>query len=457
MKVQIPLVKWLWIDTCCIKQQSDRELSEAINSMFRWYRDAEVCLAYLEDVTRTNDAANFVGSIWFKRGWTLQELLAPSVVIFLSKEWEVIGHKGSSGHGRSGISMQTGPPLEDRIAAITKIPETILRDYEESRDLSSDEKLKWIVERETTRGEDLSYCLLGILDVSMNIRYGDGKERTRARLLEKVSKSRRSIVGTRQDKYRMPFSLKGIPLTDFFVSREADMQHLTSFFQSAATAQRQRVFVVHGMGGTGKTQLCAEYARTQQERFSAVFWLDGSSKDALKRSIANAALRLPSRTMLQSTEIPGAGADLAQMSESFLQWLSLPDNKDWLLIIDNVDRDWQSQPVDPQAYDYREFLPYADHGSILVTTRLTRLRRPKASLGLASVDDRVAREIVESRAGKQVQGKCTTLVTYTGILRLTDIRNRCGNAAPEARRSAISPCAGGLIYRDDGHNGPRVC
>nr|POF13617.1 vegetative incompatibility protein het-e-1 [Quercus suber] len=408
VKAQIPLVKWLWIDTCCIDQKSSQEVGEAINSMFRWYRDAEVCLAYLGDVTATNEPSSFEKSVWFKRGWTLQELLAPSVVIFLSKEWEVIGHKGRSGYGRSGIPVRTGVSLESRVAVITKIPEAILQDYEKSEGLSSDEKTRWMADRDTTRGEDSSYCLLGILGVSMNIRYGDGREKTRIRLMEKVSKSKKLLAGIKQDKYHVPFSRKGIPFTDFFVPREADMQHLTSFFQSAMTAQRQRVFVVHGMGGTGKTQLCAEFARTHREQFSAVFWLDGSSRDALKRSLVSAASRLPVNAGQQSAEGLSASVDSIQLSESFLQWLSLSDNKDWLLIIDNVDRDWQPQMEDPQAYDYREFLPDADHGSILVTTRLARLRRPNASLGLASVEDRVAREMVELRAGRQIPGKCTT-------------------------------------------------
>ncbi|KAF1817713.1 uncharacterized protein K489DRAFT_385618 [Dissoconium aciculare CBS 342.82] len=132
MKKHLPLVKWLWVDTCCIKQQSDRELSAAINSMFQWYRDAEVCLAYLEDVSVAGDMTAFEHSVWFRRGWTLQELLAPGVVVFLSRHWGIIGHKGHNSRGRSGMSMQTGPGLEDMISTITAIPREILHDYRAS-------------------------------------------------------------------------------------------------------------------------------------------------------------------------------------------------------------------------------------------------------------------------------------------------------------------------------------
>jgi hypothetical protein len=184
----LPLIKWLWIDTCCIKKSSDAELSEAINSMFRWYRDAEICLAYLEDVPTTSDMNVFKQSVWFRRGWTLQELLAPSTVIFLPRDWELIGHKGRSGCGRNGVSMQTGPSLEGHISSVTAIPPTVVHDYRKGESLPAQEKIQWVTGRETKRGEDLSYCLLGLTGVSMNIRYGDGKEETRERLLRKIAK-----------------------------------------------------------------------------------------------------------------------------------------------------------------------------------------------------------------------------------------------------------------------------
>ena len=89
---------WVWIDTCCIDKKSSAELSEAINSMFRWYEKAEICYAYLSDVQNdTIDgrrvALGFERSRWFTRGWTLQELLAPEHLLFLDHNWEVIGTK----------------------------------------------------------------------------------------------------------------------------------------------------------------------------------------------------------------------------------------------------------------------------------------------------------------------------------------------------------------------------
>lgn len=91
-------LEWIWIDTCCIDKRSSSELSEAINSMYRWYADATECYAYLtdldlEDCRSAVPSSALAKSDWFSRGWTLQELIAPSRVIFLDKVWRTFGQK----------------------------------------------------------------------------------------------------------------------------------------------------------------------------------------------------------------------------------------------------------------------------------------------------------------------------------------------------------------------------
>jgi hypothetical protein len=98
-------LQYFWVDTCCIDKSNSTELAEAINSMFRWYRDATRCYVYLPDVSRPRsdsaDSSNeaweltFRKSEWFTRGWTLQELIAPASVDFFSKEGELLGNKAS--------------------------------------------------------------------------------------------------------------------------------------------------------------------------------------------------------------------------------------------------------------------------------------------------------------------------------------------------------------------------
>src|SRR5436305_9191660 len=147
-------LRYFWVDSCCIKKSSDPELSEAINSMFRWYRGAAKCYVYLSDVStlkrkeRDQSLQNtwesaFRGSRWFTRGWTLQELLAPMSVEFFSREATRLGDKQS---------------LEQQIHEITGIPVSALQGRPLS-DFTVDERMFWAAKRETKREEDKAYSL----------------------------------------------------------------------------------------------------------------------------------------------------------------------------------------------------------------------------------------------------------------------------------------------------------
>ncbi|KAH6668181.1 heterokaryon incompatibility protein-domain-containing protein, partial [Halenospora varia] len=169
-------LNYVWIDTCCIDKSSSAELSEAINSMYRWYQKAEVCYAYLDDVDqRSKDSSKkeFHESRWFTRGWTLQELLAPARVDFYDKYWTYIGSK-------------EGDILE-QIATITSIPKRFVADPSLIPSASIAQKMSWAAGRETTRTEDVAYCLLGLHDVNMPLLYGEGTK-SFLRLQEEILK-----------------------------------------------------------------------------------------------------------------------------------------------------------------------------------------------------------------------------------------------------------------------------
>lgn len=164
-------LRYFWVDTCCIDKSSSTELATAITSMFRWYRNAKKCYVYLADVSISDDDANiqanqstwdatFRGSRWFTRGWTLQELIAPAVVEFYSKEGKLLGDKTS---------------LEKLIHEITRIPIQALQGNPFSH-FSIAERREWAVGRQTQEEEDIVYCLLGLCEVSMLPNYGEGKE-----------------------------------------------------------------------------------------------------------------------------------------------------------------------------------------------------------------------------------------------------------------------------------------
>ena len=69
----------------------------------------------------------------------------------------------------------------------------------------------------------------------------------------------------------------------------------------AGSSQRQKVQVLHGLGGVGKTQLAVEFARRYHRQFSSVFWLDGRNEDSLKRSIASQASRIPAGQIAETS------------------------------------------------------------------------------------------------------------------------------------------------------------
>ncbi|KAF5332998.1 hypothetical protein D9758_015194 [Tetrapyrgos nigripes] len=166
--------EWIWIDTCCINKESSAELSEAINSMYAYYEDAQVCYVYLGEAVCSEDirdaGSGFRRCKWFTRGWTLQELLAPSYVVFLDQDWEMIGTRYS---------------LADVISSITSIPVSIFRDGDFDK-FSVAQKMSWAALRQTTRPEDMAYCLLGIFRVSMSPIYGEGGARAFMRLQQEI-------------------------------------------------------------------------------------------------------------------------------------------------------------------------------------------------------------------------------------------------------------------------------
>jgi hypothetical protein len=178
-------LQYFWVDTCCIDKSSSAELTEAINSMFRWYQNAAKCYVYLSDVSTLGHDKNddlcwptwklaFRNSRWFTRGWTLQELIAPESVEFFSLEGIRLGDKRS---------------MEQLVYEITSIPIRALRGHPLS-DFSLAERMKWATKRKTTRQEDKAYCLLGIFDIHMPLIYGEGNEKAFTRLREEMEKQR---------------------------------------------------------------------------------------------------------------------------------------------------------------------------------------------------------------------------------------------------------------------------
>jgi hypothetical protein len=200
-------------------------------------------------------------------------------------------------------------------------------------------------------------------------------------------------------EYRTVFSLEGVPQVNHFVDRPAEIAEIErALLPRHLQNGRRRIHVLRGLGGMGKTQLAVEFARRHHRRFSSVFWLDGRSEDILKRSIASCAGRIPQGQISEASReyASDSNADVAVVVKDVMAWLARPDNTTWLLIFDNVDREYTARGGDPDAYDVRRYFSRTDHGSVLVTTRLARLEQLGESQQLGKVSAEQGQAILES-------------------------------------------------------------
>jgi archaellum biogenesis ATPase FlaH len=241
-------LQYFWVDTCCIDRSDKAELSHAIQSMFRWYQNATKCYVYLADVSTKKRKAEsisteftwepaFRSSRWFKRGWTLQELLAPKIVEFFSQKWEKLGDKMS---------------LKSMISKITGIPHQALRGTFSQFDI--EDRLRWKGDRTTRLEEDVAYSLSGICNVDIAPVYGEGQEEAFRRLHDKIRKREeclRDIRATdpREDKKRIEETRGGL-LAD---SYRWVLDNTT--FQQWQQDPQSRLLWIKGDPGKGKTML----------------------------------------------------------------------------------------------------------------------------------------------------------------------------------------------------------
>jgi NACHT domain/Heterokaryon incompatibility protein (HET) len=245
-------LRYFWVDSCCIKKSSDSELSESINSMFRWYRRAAKCYVYLWDVSTTKRKRGgekaqdtweqaFRESRWFTRGWTLQELLAPTSVEFFSKEGNRLGNKQS---------------LEQLIHKITGIPVLALRGPILSQ-FSADQKFDWAKNRKTAREEDWAYSLLGIFEISIPVIYGEGRTKAVRRLRKEIDDASKDneclqhlyITDPRADKIRIEETKGGLIAGSYnWILENYD-------FKQWRNNQQSHLLWIKGDPGKGKTML----------------------------------------------------------------------------------------------------------------------------------------------------------------------------------------------------------
>ena len=176
-------------------------------------------------------------------------------------------------------------------------------------------------------------------------------------------------LGNDSDQFAVGFDLSAIPEAVQFVARENELAEMRLLLHGHKS---RSAVVLHGLGGIGKTQLAIEYTTRHKEKYTAIFWLNANDEDSLRLSFRDIAQRVledqkgrPSTSTLASVKLDG---NLDQVVTAVKTWLNLQRNTRWLMIYDNYDNP-RTGNLDRSAVDIRRFLPRADHGSIIITTR----------------------------------------------------------------------------------------
>ncbi|KAF2253361.1 HET-domain-containing protein [Trematosphaeria pertusa] len=358
---------YCWIDTCCIDKTSAAELTESINSMFRWYQNAAKCYVFLADVsTPTSEGdrdSQLRNSRWFTRGWTLQELIAPRCVEFFSQQRERLGDRKS---------------LEKQIHQVTGISVHALRG-EPLPHFPTDERMSWAANRSTKRPEDKVYSLLGIFDIHMEAIYGEGEHHAFRRLfreLEKYSENQQ-LSALFQDQLKLSSSKQPkTPLVDLawlvpfernprFTGREPELTRLEEMLFGTHHAAK---LAITGLGGVGKTQLVTEllYRVADKQKHCSFIWISAVNVESLHQSYLDVSRQLG---------IPGGEDDKADVKRLVQAHLSKESTGQWLLVFDNADDldMWIPKTAGQQpGHGPRplvDYLPKSKQGTVVFTTR----------------------------------------------------------------------------------------
>ncbi|KAF4625403.1 hypothetical protein G7Y89_g12766 [Cudoniella acicularis] len=351
-------LQYFWVDTCCIDKSDSTELTTAINSMFRWYRNAKKCYVYLADVSTPGyDAdvqakqstweAAFRDSKWFTRGWTLQELIAPATVEFFSKEGKRLGDKNS---------------LEKLIHKITRIPIQALQGNPFSH-FSIAERREWAVQRQTTEEEDIVYCLLGLCKVSMPPIYGEGKEAALKRLQMTVKEFSKDSSELKDLEDNIAPFIVPFDRNPNFTGRGTELAKVEEKLFSRGQTTKVAIW---GLGGVGKTQLLLEfvYRIKDEHKNCSVIWIPATNMESLYQTYLDIA---------QLLGIPAWEDKEADVKKLVEEYLSRDDAGQWLLVFDNADDIdmWIAKPGSgaQESGGLIDYLPRSKQGSIMFTTR----------------------------------------------------------------------------------------
>ena len=190
-----------------------------------------------------------------------------------------------------------------------------------------------------------------------------------------------------ESNFAVPFDLSGAPTISTFIGRSNDIRAMEKYLLPVEDAKKQKILVLHGLGGIGKTQLALEFAKIHRDRFTAIFWINENTEQHLRMGIARIRDQIPSSATSAEKGVLGDNKMIERAVKIAFEWLRISSNFRWLMIFDNIDSPVQSAGDStaasdtytlPAAYDIRAYLRSISHGSIVITTRLgcmTQLRK----------------------------------------------------------------------------------
>ncbi|KAI9571054.1 hypothetical protein HD554DRAFT_2077873 [Boletus coccyginus] len=169
-------MEYAWVDSCCIDKSSDAELNRSICSMYRWYANSSICIAHLADLIVIGDLSR---DTWFKRGWTLMQLLASERLKFYNKMWCLL---------TDHLNDKQSPEIKAAVECATSISPLEFQRFDpkllDTYQLSK--HMRWAANRSTLLAKDRAYSLMGVFDVTIDVTYGEGGSRAFSRLFKEI-------------------------------------------------------------------------------------------------------------------------------------------------------------------------------------------------------------------------------------------------------------------------------
>ena len=235
--------------------------------------------------------------------------------------------------------------------------------------------------------------------------------------------------------FLVSFILPPVIATDF-VDRPIEITKLEHTLIPGEPSRSRKIMVIQGLGGAGKTQLTIRYARLYKDKYTGILWLEGSSRESLMNSILKYARIIPDTSLqqqatkfteylssqktnieLHASQLPNEPLPtFDNILQSFKHWLCMNGNSKWLIIFDNVDREYTAK--DSQSYDLKSYLPDSDHGSILITTRQLRMCQLGKSLSLVRMSKEQSLQLLSERSGIHKSRKCRFLLVCGTLLKV---------------------------------------